>query len=179
MVTLNGRCKIPNHLTVQIARQMNCRLLPSANSALGRAMVDVALISYLLSSVASTAKIIEFAISLKGASATRKELDEVAKKSEAKIQLQSPSPELVAMANTVSGSIQEAITKKFHEIRERVIQIASDTTLDPVQRRTMLKNDQRAFCEELHLLKQWNGGKLPPDLQREWDMANCSQYTYY
>lgn len=141
--------------------------------------IDIAIVSYLLSSVASTAKIIEFALSLGDRVASKKEVDSAVKQAETRGDTKNMSPELIAMADTVSGSIQEAITKKILEVKERIIRIVGDATLDPVQRRAMLANDQRAFCEELHLLRKWNGGKLPPDLQREWDLANCSQYTFY
>jgi hypothetical protein len=143
--------------------------------------IDIAMASYLLSSVASTAKIIEFALSLKEKAASKKEIDAILKKAEvqSKASVVVLSHEMSDMANKMTGPIQEAFTKKILEIRDRIVQIIGDGTLNPVERRAMLAIDQRAFCEELHNLKKWSGGSLPPDLQREWDLANCSQYTFY
>jgi hypothetical protein len=141
--------------------------------------VDLAITAYLLSMVASTAKLLEFGFAMKGRAASPKDVDKIVKAAEAKVTSGKLGPEMVAMANTVSGPIQGAITKRILEIRDRIIKIVGDATLNPVDRRKMLNEDQRAFCEELYLLKKWNGGNLPPDLQREWESSKCDDFNYY
>lgn len=140
--------------------------------------IDLQTSTYLLSIVASTAKLIEFGLNLKGR-VPRKDAEAIVAAATANASQAQPSPEMVAMVSNIGGPIREAITKRIADIQERIINIVSDGTLDPVQRRQMLNNDQRAFCEELHLLKKWNGGQLPPDLQREWDLSNCGQFKFY
>lgn len=142
--------------------------------------MDVAAISYLLSSAASTAKIIEFAIGL-----TRKATpaEVAAAKREAELygstKARSISKSSAAMGQRMSEHIEKSFRKKISGIYDLVDKILSDENIDLVEQQQRLQQARRNYCFYLNEWKDWNGGKLPTDLEEEWNKFNCSGYTYY
>ena len=141
--------------------------------------VDPATVSYLLSSVASTAKIIEFAIGLAGRRASPGEVEDVTKTADAYAALKFgvSSPAVAVMANgSWSKQIVDAIKKQIEESKVRTIKIIESDTLDDFDRKKRLIQERRNFCAHLDQIRNYNGGKLPPDLQEEWNLT-CSDYV--
>jgi hypothetical protein len=141
--------------------------------------VDPATVSYLLSAVASTAKIIEFGIGLAGRRPSAKEMADATKAANAyasqKFGISSPA--VTAMANgSWSQQIVDAIKKRMDESKDRSIKIIESDTLDDFDRKKRLNQERRNFCAHLDELRRYNGGKLPPDLQEEWALT-CYDYV--
>jgi|ERR1700676_4259043 hypothetical protein len=140
--------------------------------------VDPATVSYLLSSIASTAKIIEFAVGLAGRRASPKEVKDITKAADAyaskKFDVSSPSV-LAMSANSWSKQIVEAIIQRIEASKSRTIEIIQ-SNMDDHDRQKRLRDERRNFCAHLDQIKNYNGGKLPPDLQEEWNLT-CSDYV--
>jgi hypothetical protein len=141
-------------------------------------MVDPATISYLLSSVASTAKIIEFGLGLASKRASEKEIDDTAKLAEtnAAKRFGKTSATVVAMSKGGwSKDIVDTLREEIEETKKRTIRIIKNKNFDDHDRNKRLTDERRNFCAALAQIRNFNGGKLPPDLQEEWNQT-CHDY---
>ena len=139
--------------------------------------VDPATVSYLLSSIASTAKIIEFGMSLKRRPSEKEVADATAAADAyASAKYGVSSNAVLAMSKgSWSKPIVEAINERIRESRERSIQIIK-SNMDDYDKEKRLRDERRSFCAQLSQMKSYNGGILPPDMQEEWNQV-CFDYV--
>ena len=139
--------------------------------------VDPATVSYLLSSIASTAKIIEFGMGLvRRPSESEVDNIAVAANAYASQKFGISSSAVVAMSGgSWTKQIVEAIKEQIEESKERTIRIIK-SNMDDYDRNKRLRDERRNFCAHLDQIKNYNGGILPPDLQEEWNQT-CSDYV--
>jgi hypothetical protein len=129
--------------------------------------VDPATVSYLLSSIASTAKIIEFGMGLRRRP-SEKEVNDIAAAADANASAKFgvSSPAVLAMSKgSWSKPIVEALNERIQETRDRSIQIIK-SNMDDHDKEKRLRDVRRSFCATLSQLKNYNGGILPPDAGR-------------
>jgi hypothetical protein len=141
-------------------------------------MVDPATVSYLLSAVASTAKIIEFGLGLAAKHPSDKEIDDAAKRAEADAakKFAATSSTVLAMSKgSWSKDIVDTLRQEIEETKQRTIRIIKSKTFSDHDRNKRLTDERRNFCAALAQIKNFNGGKLPPDLQEEWNQT-CHDY---
>jgi hypothetical protein len=140
--------------------------------------VDPATLSYVLSSIASAAKIIEFGLSLKGKSSAR-ELDEVKKSAEhyGVSRFSPTSATVLTMSRSGwSKQIVDALRKQIDAVTEHSIKIIHTDTFDDYERGKRLRDQRRQLCALLDQIRRYHGGKLPADLEQEWQLT-CSDYV--
>lgn len=139
---------------------------------------DPATISYILSAIASTAKIIEFGVGLKGKAKPR-EVESAVKAADtygAK-RFSPSSPAVVAMSHGGwSKQIVDAIKAKIDVVTARTIAIIKTDTRDDHERNKRLRDERRALCALLDQLRKFHRGELPDDLEQEWQQT-CSDYV--
>jgi len=139
--------------------------------------VDPATVSYLLSSIASTAKIIEFGMSLRRRPSEKEVADATAAAdSYASAKYGVSSNAVLAMSKgSWSKPIVEGINERIQETRERSIEIIK-SNMDDYDKEKRLRDQRRSFCAQLNQMKNYNGGILPPDMQEEWNQV-CFDYV--
>lgn len=139
--------------------------------------VDPATISYLLSSIASTAKIIEFGMNLmRPPSETELQVATAEATGYASKKFAATSPAVIAMSRgSWTTPVVEALIGQIKISQERVIQIIK-SNMDGHDRDKRLKDERRNFCAYLSQLRDWNGGQLPVDMQDEWNKV-CHDYV--
>jgi hypothetical protein len=142
--------------------------------------VDVASVSYLLSSIASAGKIIEFAMGLKGRRPSSAEIKNLQRQAdeEAKKRFQSATPWIMAMSDKMSDQIVEAIRNRMELEKAKIIKAITDPQLSTYDIEKRLSDARRDFCWAIHQVKHHNGGVLPPDLQEEWKLNLCDDYNF-
>jgi hypothetical protein len=145
-------------------------------------MVDIAAVSYLLSSIASTGKIIEFAMGMK-----RDIADAEIEKAKAEAKLFADRSVQTASTNAIAQSLSFMMTDEIIKGLRRNIDEAGDEILEVINDYKKLPQtvvDQkladarRRFCWNIHQIKYHNGGTLPPDLQQHWDRNLCATYSF-
>jgi hypothetical protein len=145
-------------------------------------MVDIAAVSYLLSSIASTGKIIEFAMGIKR-DITNAEIETA--KSDAKFyaeqKLKTSSVKEIAdsFSFMMTDEIIEEIRRSIDEAGDEIIEAIGDyKTLPQTVVDQKLASARRRYCWSIHQVKFHNRGTLPPDLQEHWDRNLCGTYNF-
>ena len=84
----------------------------------------------------------------------------------------------LAMAARISDEIVEDLRKKVKEKAEKIQDRYNerDIPLSEVAREN--NRDRRELCLLLNEVKKNNGGKLPKDLEDDWDDQLCSTYKF-
>ena len=140
--------------------------------------VELAVVAYVLSMIASTAKLIEFGTHLSGGELSKAEVDDVVEAAEAYSSKKfSPnSPSVIAMSKG-SWSIQiiEVIKEQVEEVNAKMKEILRSKFYSEQDRAERLRAERLKFCSLLAQIKHHTGGVFPPDVQAEWD-ATCSEY---
>jgi len=143
-------------------------------------MVDIAAVSYLLSSIASIGKIIEFSMGMNkdiSESEIKKAREEAAIYGKQKVQ--AAPLEAIAKSFMMSDQIIETIRRNIDEAGVEVADaIDNFKKLPESVARERLFNARRRFCWGIHQIKFHSGGTLPPDMQQEWDRSVCDIYKF-
>jgi hypothetical protein len=143
-------------------------------------MITVAALSYLLSSIASTGKIIEFAMGLK-AHVSSAEVEK------AKLEAKTYAEQRVKDAPLIEMAASITMTEKILETIEGLIADATIEVIDALDNYNKLpagvadrrlRDARRKFCWGYHQFKYHNGGTLPPQMLQEWDMNLCGSYGF-
>ncbi len=140
--------------------------------------VELAVVAYVLSMIASTAKLIEFGTHLSTRSPSKTEVDDVVKAAEAYSSKKFPpnSPSVVAMSRASwSSQIVEVIKEQLEETNATIQKIIRSKSYSEQDRSERLRAERLKFCSLLAQIKNYSGGVFPSDVQEEWD-AVCSDY---
>ena len=142
--------------------------------------VDVASVSYVLSSMASVGKILEAVISLskKGLSPTSSEFHEIELQAKTVInkRLENGAYANTRLASSMSGQVIATLRSEMDRIMKRITDAISDPRLSASDKMTVATREQEEYCKNLQIVKQFNGGKLPTDLEEEWKNNDCDRF---
>jgi hypothetical protein len=139
--------------------------------------VDLAVVAYVLSMIASTAKLLEFGAHLSH-SPSKTEVDDVVKAAEAYSQTKFPlnSPSVIAMSKgRWSRQIIEVIREQLEETNSTIQKIIRNKSYSEQDRSERLRAERLRLCSLLAQIKNYSGGVFPADVQEEWD-ATCFDY---
>lgn len=141
--------------------------------------IEISALSYLLSSIASTGKIIETAMSLgRAIPAAEAEHLKLTAEQEAEQRFASVSPAVMAMGGRMTDEIVKAIISRMEDSKNLIVKAMSDNTMSNLDREERLKVARHDFCWSMHQLKYHSGGVLPADIQEEWEMNMCDRYDF-
>ena len=142
--------------------------------------VEIAAVSYLLSSVASVGQIIESAMSLlrtkKFTFADFEAIEARANEETARIR-ESGGYSIPAIANSpMTSQVVEQIHNEMRKIVGKMKAAMADPRYSASEKLDIVKIEQKEYCGHLAIIKQFNGGVLPADLEDDWAKNNCDSF---
>ena len=138
-------------------------------------------ISAVLSSFASLGKILETLRALRraGKETTPEQYEQMdAMASGSAATFDQTSPEIMALSISLSDDVAEALKSELERIRGNIKRTHTERGISNHDKDQQLESCLRDYCATLNRAKRQNGGILPPDLQRDWDLNLCSTFNF-
>jgi hypothetical protein len=137
--------------------------------------VDLQTIHYVLSSMASTGKILESIFKLReyGMVPTREQFKSI--EAGAKEPRPPEASSAILLSVSMSGEVVDAILKRNEKVKKDLQDTYMDGASSIADRQRQADICRREFCWNLQQIRHHNGGKLPDEWEQQWDLQMCSQ----
>jgi hypothetical protein len=147
-------------------------------------VLDPATVSYILSSVASVGKIFESVFKLResGIIPNAAQYEAIEREANSQPSKTVSVADQIVMRATVSDELIEVLGEEIQKIKGRMKDIYTNTGsgsgLTSIEKQKETDACRREFCWNLQQIRRHNGGNLPPDMQRDWDVNLCATYKF-
>lgn len=141
-------------------------------------MIDIVLLNYVLSAIASTGRIIESAIALfgKGMNAHYDVLKAEADIFGKDLVSNDDIDILRNLADNIPDGMLEAMQKSIDSIQKRLVEIFSNTAMSELDKEQRMMAEKRHIC--WYISQVGNYGSIPDSLNTVWILNKCSETGY-